>query len=120
MKFLWTTIEVADLEESVRFYEQIVGLHVAWRVEGTPTSIAFMGDGETKVELICHEGATPQSVGEGISIGFGVDDLDKKMADLEAMGIAIHSGPFKPNPTIRFCYVLDPNGVRIQFAEQRH
>lgn len=120
MKFLWTTIDVTDLEKSVRFYEQVVGLSVAWRVEGGPTAIAFMGSGETKVELICHAGATPTAIGEGISIGFEVDDLDKKMGELKAGGIAIHSGPIEPNPTIRFCYVLDPNGVRIQFVEQRH
>lgn len=120
MKYLWTTIDVVDLEESVRFYEQIVGLRVAWRVEGGATTIAFMGDGETKVELIHHAGATPAAIGEGISIGFEVDDLEVKMAELAANGVNIHSGPFEPNPTIRFCYVLDPNGLRIQFAEQRH
>ncbi len=119
MKFLWTTIDVNDLEESVRFYESVIGLPVAWRTEGGPTRIAFMGEGQTKVELINHAGATAKGVGGGISIGFEVEDLDAKIAALADAGIPIHEGPFAPNPTIRFCYILDPNGVRIQFVEQR-
>jgi lactoylglutathione lyase len=39
------------------------------------------------------------------------------MAFMKENGIAIHSGPFQPNPGIRFFYVLDPNGLKIQFVE---
>ncbi len=119
MKFLWTTIDVLDLEESVRFYQEIVSLSVDHRVVGEETNIAFMGDGETKVELITHNGAVPQAAGGGISIGFAVDDLDAKIAFLKEKGVAITEGPFSPNPSVRFCYVRDPNGVRVQFVEQR-
>ena len=75
MKFLWTTIEVLDVDESVRFYQEIVGLSVEHRIAGEETNIAFMGDGETKIELISHKGVVPQAVGALISIGFEVDDL---------------------------------------------
>ncbi|MGI6490047.1 MAG: VOC family protein [Sphaerochaeta sp.] len=119
MKFLWTTIEVLDVDESVRFYQEIVGLSVEHRIAGEETNIAFMGDGETKIELISHKGVVPQAVGALISIGFEVDDLDAKIAFLQERGIPITAGPFSPNPRIRFCYVEDPNGVRIQFVEQR-
>jgi lactoylglutathione lyase len=118
MKFLWTTIDVKDLEESVRFYEEIVGLKVVRRVEGGPSTIAFMGDGEgTTVELITHQGAAPKAIGEGISIGFAVDNLDDHIAFIKEKGLSVHAGPFSPNPAIRFYYVLDPNGVRVQFVE---
>ena len=119
MKFLWTTIEVLDVDESVRFYQEIVGLSVEHRIAGEATDIAFMGDGETKIELISHKGVVPQAVGALISIGFEVDDLDAKIAFLQERGIPITAGPFSPNPRIRFCYVEDPNGVRLQFVEQR-
>ena len=119
MKFLWTTIEVLDVDESVRFYQEIVGLSVEHRIAGEETNIAFMGDGETKIELISHKGVVPQAVGALISIGFEVDDLDAKIAFLQERGIPITAGPFSPNPRIRFCYVEDPNGVRLQFVEQR-
>ena len=119
MKFLWTTIEVLDVDESVRFYQEIVGLSVEHRIAGEETNIAFMGDGETKIELISHKGVVPQAVGALISIGFAVDALDAKIAFLQERGIPITAGPFSPNPRIRFCYVEDPNGVRIQFVEQR-
>ncbi len=82
MKFLWTTIEVVNVDESVRFYQEIVGLSVDHRIAGEATDIAFMGDGETKIELIAHEGAKPQTGGALISLGFAVDDLDAKIAFL--------------------------------------
>ena len=119
MKFLWTTIEVVNVDESVRFYQEIVGLSVDHRIAGEATDIAFMGDGETKIELISHKGVVPQAVGALISIGFEVDDLDAKIAFLQERGVHITAGPFSPNPRIRFCYVEDPNGVRLQFVEQR-
>jgi lactoylglutathione lyase len=117
MEFLWTTIEVKDLEDSVTFYQQIVGLSVSHRIEGGPSSIVFMGDGETKVELISHRGQPARAIGEGISIGFRVANLEEKIAFLSEQGIAIYEGPVAPTPTVRFFYILDPNGVKIQFVE---
>jgi len=31
-------------------------------------------------------------------------------------GIDIHSGPFQPNPHIKYFFVMDPNGLKIQFV----
>jgi lactoylglutathione lyase len=36
---------------------------------------------------------------------------------LKQQGVPVHSGPFQPNPHVRFFYVLDPNGLKIQLAE---
>ncbi|NLK05931.1 MAG: VOC family protein, partial [Spirochaetales bacterium] len=33
--------------------------------------------------------------------------------------LEIYAGPFSPNPYVRFFYILDPNGVKIQFVEQK-
>ena len=118
MKFCWTTIRVKDLEESLKFYQEIVGLRLDRRFKAGPgTEIAFLGDGETKVELICDEAKKDVNIGEDISLGFEVESLDKMMDFVKEKGIAIHSGPIQPNPHIRFFYVLDPNGFKIQFVE---
>ena len=56
MKFCWATIMVKDMEESLKFYQEIVGLKVDRRFEAGPgVEIVFLGNGETKVELICDE-----------------------------------------------------------------
>lgn len=44
------------MEESLEFYTEIVGLNLNKRFKAGPgTEIAFLGDGETKVELICQQ-----------------------------------------------------------------
>ena len=55
MKFNWCTITVKDMEASLAFYRDIVGLPVSRRFSDRPDSeICFLGDGETQVELICE------------------------------------------------------------------
>lgn len=108
---------VTDLEKSIAFYRDIVGLPVNRRfVAGPGSEIAFLGDGETQVELIERIGPA-SAVGNAISLGFAVDSLDDAMAFVKKHGIEIESGPFQPNDHIKFFYVLDPDGVRVQFSQ---
>lgn len=118
MKFCWTTLNVKDMDESVRFYEEIVGLPLQSRHPAGPgTEMAFLGDGETKVELLCTKGAPAPEFGKDISMGFAVPSVDEKIQFLQKRGITLHSGPFAPAPNVRFFFVLDPDGLRIQFVE---
>ncbi len=119
MKFLWSTLTVKDLEESISFYQEIVGLDIDRRFPAGPdTEIAFLGDGETKLELIWNKGKTEVNVGEDISWGFLVDSVDEKMKFVEEKGIEIVGGPFQPSPQSKFFFILDPNGLKIQFYEE--
>ncbi len=118
MKFCWSTLMVKNMDESLLFYKDIVGLTEDRRfMAGPETEIAFIGDGETKVELICNGSNSDVHIGQDISWGFIVDSVDEMMAFVKDKGIAIHSGPFQPNPHVKFFYVLDPNGLKIQFVE---
>ena len=120
MKFCWSTINVKNLEESLKFYEEIVGLKVNRRFPAGPgMEIAFLGEGETQVELICDEKVKEINIGQDISLGFEVDSIERHMAFVKGKGIDIHSGPFSPNLRTKFFYVLDPNGLKIQFVENR-
>src|SRR5690554_4126379 len=116
MKYCWTTIMVSNLEKSIAFYCDIVGLPLARRFSAGPGSeIAFLGDGETQVELIERIG--PKStIGNAVSLGFAVDSLDDALAFVAEHGIKVESGPFQPNDHIKFFYILDPDGLRIQFS----
>lgn len=116
MKFCWCTINVENMEDSLRFYQEIVGLNLERRFNAGPgMEIAFLGEGETKIELICN-GKKP-SIGEDISVGFVVKSLDDMMDFVSKKGIKIHSGPFSPNPHTSFFHVKDPNGLNVQFVE---
>ncbi|MGI6175526.1 MAG: VOC family protein [Christensenellales bacterium] len=120
MKFCWSTLMVRDLDESLKFYQEIVGLRLVNRfAAGSGVEIAFLGEGETKIELLCNDAHTDIQIGEDISWGFEVDSLDECMAFVKEKGIHIQSGPFQPNPHTRFFYVKDPNGLKIQFVENK-
>jgi lactoylglutathione lyase len=106
------------MEETLKFYKEIVGLKENRRFPAGPgVEIAFLGEGDTLIELICNEQKKEISMGTDISLGFEIDSVEDKMASLKEKGIAIHSGPMSPNPHTKFFFVLDPNGLKIQFVE---
>lgn len=118
MKFCWTTVNVKDLDESLKFYKEIVGLSVDRRfMAGNNVEIAFLGKGETKLELIYDKNKKDLFIGNDISVGFEVKSVDEMMEFLKEKNIKIQSGPFQPNPKIRFIYIKDPNGLSVQLVE---
>jgi lactoylglutathione lyase len=120
MKYVWTTIMVNNLEASIKFYREVLGLLENRRFPAGPSmEIAFMGEGETEVELICDEKKQSVNIGQDISLGFEAGPLEPMMELLKEKGIPILSGPHQPNPRIRYIYVLDPNGVKIQLVENQ-
>lgn len=118
MKFLWTTIEVSDMKRSMDFYTNVVGLTVdRHMVSPTGMELAFLGDGETKLELIFNSADGDVIHSKHLSIGFEVDSLQAMQTKLESMGIVLAGGIVKPAPHIQFMYILDPDGVKVQFVE---
>ncbi|KUO61432.1 MAG: glyoxalase [Gracilibacter sp. BRH_c7a] len=118
MKFCWSTLWVNDMEESLQFYQEIIGLSLNRRFKTEDNrEIAFLGAGETKVELIQDAANSQVNIGADISLGFEVNSIDEMMAFLLEKGIPIHSGPYQPNPKTKFIFVTDPNGLKIQFVE---
>jgi len=118
MKFCWSTITVKDMEESLDFYQGVAGLEIERRFsprEGM--EIVFLGKGETKIELIRNGFEKEPTMGNGISLGFETESIDGLIKMLEEKGIEIAGGPFQPNQHIKYIFVLDPNGLRIQFVE---
>lgn len=119
MKFCWTTIMVKNMEESLKFYQEIVGLSLNRRVSAGPgMEISFLGKGETQVELVCKENVDVE-LGHDISLGFQVKSVDEMIRFVKKNDISIHSGPFEPNAHVKFFYVQDPNGLKIQFVESK-
>ncbi|MDD2397627.1 MAG: VOC family protein [Tissierellia bacterium] len=118
MKFLWTTILVNNMDESLKFYEEIVGIKLVDRFPAGPgMEISFLGEGETKVELICNENLKKLDAGSRVTLGFKVESLVEKINFIKEKGINIITGPVQPNPSIKYFIIRDPNGVKIQFAE---
>jgi lactoylglutathione lyase len=119
MGLCWCTITVNDMDTSIAFYRDIVGLALASRnAAGPGMDIAFLGDNGTQVELICRKDKPAAGAPEGVSLGFDVPSLEDKMAFVQEQGIKITAGPFRPNPHVQFFFVKDPNGLEIQFVQR--
>jgi lactoylglutathione lyase len=69
------------------------------------------------VELICDSNRKVTGNVEGISLGFKVESVDEMIRLVNEKGLEVVSGPFQPNPFIKFFFIKDPNGVNIQFVE---
>lgn len=118
MKLCWSTLTVKNMEDSLKFYQEIIGLPVMKRYQAGPgVEIAFLGDGETKIELICRRTENEVDIGQDISWGFEVSSLDDMLTLVKKRGIAVSGGPFQPSPHVKFFFFLDPNGMKIQFVE---
>lgn len=118
MSFCWVTLYVKNMKESVKFYKEVVGLEVQRTFKTGPgIELTFLGSGGTEVELIEDGAAEEINMGKSISLGFEVDNVEDKIAFIKERGLEVHSGPFSPNPRIKFFFVLDPNGLKIQFVE---
>jgi lactoylglutathione lyase len=122
MKFLWTAIGVKNLNESIEFFSKITGLTMLRRFSPRPTmEIAFMGNGgdnETLIELIADSTIPAINISESISIGFSVDSIDVMLTTVKQSNIPIHSGPVE-TPASLFFTIKDPNGLNVQFFEQK-
>ena len=117
MKLNWVTLNVDNIDNSLAFYKDIIGLQVRRRMMEAGAEIAFLGDGETKLELVCDSDSECSAVKNDISLGLSVNSMFEMMEFMNEKGVPIHSGPFQPNNRIRFFYVLDPDGLKIQFSE---
>lgn len=116
MKLNWVTLRVSNLEQSVAFYTEALGMEVAARLGGGGHQIAMLGKAdEAKVELICETGSKIESPGNGVSIGLESEDLDALVNSLKAKSYPV-TGPVSPNPHVRFFFVKDPDGYAIQLV----
>ena len=114
MKMKHITIHTDKLESSIEFYSQVLGLSVQMDMrKNGGMSIVFLSneEGETAIELIEDKDAS--YAGHGISIGFSAENVDVKRRELESAGYS-PSPMISPNPHVRFFFIEDPNGVKIQ------
>jgi lactoylglutathione lyase len=122
MKFLWTSIYVKNLDESIAFYSNLVGLQMLKRFPAGPgMEIVFMGNGinnETQVELMADRNKRTVNHSDFISIGFAVDSIDTMLDIVKSKNIPVHDGPFE-TPGSKFFSIKDPNGLNVQFFQQK-
>ena len=113
VKVQYSTMIVKSLEESVKFYRDVLGFKERYHVD-LPNGgcITIMESEGASVELIEN---TNFPVGL-YSIGTDVDEIDEMIRHLEKNGYQT-TGPVIPTTVGKQTFVLDPNGVRICLIE---
>lgn len=122
MKYLWTTIHVKNMDESILFYSDLLGLQVMQRFPAGPgNEIAFLGNGlenETLVELYANSNNAIVNFNDFISIGFAVESIDAMLDTVQSKNIPLY-GSLIETPKFKWFTIQDPNGLNVQFFEQK-
>lgn len=120
MKYLHTMVRVTDLEASLRFYRDALGLEVL-RVREVPSgrfTLAFLaapGDSEAQVELTYNW--DPENYTGGRNFGhlaYAVDNIYAQCERLQAHGVTI----LRPPRDGRMAFVRSPDQISIELLQR--
>ncbi len=114
-------LTVSDLDRSIDFYCNLLGLWVRWRREaGEDCAAVHVGDDRYYLALFeARSGSEPPPVDyEAVGLnhfGFVVDDLDAARERLVSLGVTPHSeADYEPG---RRLYFFDPDGIEVELVE---
>jgi len=122
-KLLHTRMRVNDIERSVRFYEQALGL-VAARRHTSPrgAQLVFLTTPGSDEEIeLCQmpPGAEPVKVQPDLMhLAFEVDDLATFAAALKAKGFALSDGPTKTGSGSVIAFIDAPEGYEVELIQK--
>lgn len=128
MRILHTMLRVGDLDRSIQFYQNVLGMHLLRKSENPEYkyTLAFIGyDDEDKsavLELTYNWGVDHYEMGSAYGhIAIGVDDIYATCETVRAAGgkITREAGPVKGGKTI-IAFVEDPDGYKIELIENEH
>jgi methylmalonyl-CoA/ethylmalonyl-CoA epimerase len=120
-------IAVENLEETVAFYRQVMGLEVSATEVFNGMKIAFLRIGDSELELLedlTPDGAIARHIarrGEGMQhVAYRVDDIEQALQEMRAKGIDLIDE--RPRPGARqarvaFLHPRSTKGVLIEFVE---
>ena len=127
MRILHTMLRVGDLERSIKFYTEVLGMKLL-RTTDRPDqkySLAFVGyEGEDRtavLELTYNYGVDSYDLGAGFGhIAIEIPDAKKACDAVRAKGGAVtrEAGPVLGGSTV-IAFVQDPDGYKIEFIEHK-
>jgi lactoylglutathione lyase len=126
MRFLHTMLRVGDLDRSIRFYTDVMGMKLLRRSENTSQNytLAFLGYGSNpehaEIELTYNHGVSSYELGTAYGhIAIGVPDAAAACERIRAGGgnVTREAGPVKGGTTV-IAFVTDPDGYKIELIER--
>ena len=108
------TLMVKDIERSVRFYANDLGLKLKARYGDQFAQLEAPG---TIIALHPASGEERQPKSESMSIGFAVDSLDGAMAELSSKGIVFSR--VTDDAQVRLAFFKDPDGHPLYLSQSK-
>lgn len=126
MRLLHTMLRVGNLEESIAFYTDTLGMRLLRQSDNEQYkyTLAFLGygdeDNNTVIELTYNWGKTEYEHGEAFGhLAIGVDDIYAVCDEIKAKGGDVYRepGPVKGGKTV-IAFVRDPSGYAIELIQE--
>jgi lactoylglutathione lyase len=127
MRLLHTMIRVGDLDRSIRFYTDVLGMKMLRRKDYPDGrfTLAFVGYGDesdhTVIELTHNWDTKSYEIGNGFGhLAVSVPDAAEACEAVKAKGgkVTRPAGPMKHGGSV-IAFVEDPDGYKIEFIERK-
>ena len=128
MRLLHTMLRVGDLNRSIAFYTEVLGMQLLRRSENPDYrySLAFIGfdggnPGQAEIELTYHWDVESYDIGSAYGhIALGVEDAYAACTKIKAAGgnVTREPGPVKGGTTV-IAFVTDPDGYKIELIQRQ-
>ncbi|MEH1851750.1 MAG: lactoylglutathione lyase [Nostoc sp.] len=125
MRLLHTMLRVGNLEESLKFYCEVLGMKLLRRKDypGGEFTLAFVGYGDESdnsvIELTYNWGVEKYELGNAYGhIALGVDDIYATCDEIRSQGgkVVREPGAMKHGSTV-IAFVEDPDGYKIELIQ---
>jgi lactoylglutathione lyase len=120
-KLLHTRYRVRDLEKTVSFYKDVLGLTELRRhTSGRGSQLVFLKapEGDEEIEICKFDQSGPVVVGPDLThLAFEVDDLEKFAREAAAKGYPLSDGPHSTGNS-KIAFVDAPEGYEVELIER--
>ena len=121
-KLLHTRYRVSDLERTITFYRDVLGLELVRRHESPRGSqlVFFKAPGsEEEIEICKFDGSGPVNVGfDTTHLAFEVDDIETFAKHSAAMGYPLSDGPTPTGSGSVIAFIDAPEGYEIELIQR--
>lgn len=121
-KLLHTRYRVNDLEATVKFYREVLGLEEIKRHKSPRGSeLVFLKapGSEEQIEISHFDGSGPVQVQPDLThLAFEVDSLEEFSWHLEKFGIKFSDGPTTSSTGTKFAFIDAPEGYEIELIQK--
>jgi lactoylglutathione lyase len=120
-KLLHTRYRVSDLEKTVHFYKEVLGLKETHRSKSPRGSelVFFKAPGsDEEIEICKFDGSGPVNVGFDIThLAFEVDNIEEFAKHAASKGYALSDGPTNTGGGSVIAFIDAPEGYEVELIE---